>query len=166
MSLRLSTVHGQPYAGKDGQIPLGDLITVICSYDETAEYTSNALSSYFHDLGWRQRLNDRVLHEWLGVSENETLGGNYGEDTPSDLSFTLHAKQGDEDYNCEMDKDPHPIIYSNHITALTAAELVRRLILHRELPLEMRFPDVEWDDILQLLYGAGKETARFPGTIE
>jgi len=41
--------------GKKGKTMLGDLGTVICSYDHTAGYTSNSLSSYFHDLGWRDR---------------------------------------------------------------------------------------------------------------
>jgi hypothetical protein len=36
--------------GKHGTTLLGDLATVVCSYDHTAGYTSNSLSSYFHDM--------------------------------------------------------------------------------------------------------------------
>jgi hypothetical protein len=50
--------------GKHGTTQLGDLATVICSYDQTAGYTSNSLASYFHDLGWRQRLYD-LVQTWL-----------------------------------------------------------------------------------------------------
>jgi len=59
--------------GNKGVTSLGDLISIICSYDETAGYTSNSLSSYFHDIGWRERLNDLVIHDWLGASSDETL---------------------------------------------------------------------------------------------
>ena len=38
--------------------PLGDLATIVCSYDRTMNYTSNSLARYFHDLGICQaRLN-------------------------------------------------------------------------------------------------------------
>jgi hypothetical protein len=36
--------------GKHGTTLLGDLVTIVCSYDHTAGYTSNSLSSYFHDM--------------------------------------------------------------------------------------------------------------------
>jgi hypothetical protein len=36
--------------GKHGSTLLGDLATIVCSYDHTAGYSSNSLSSYFHDL--------------------------------------------------------------------------------------------------------------------
>jgi hypothetical protein len=42
--------------GKHGPTPLGDLATVVSSYDSTQGYTSNGLSKYFHDLGGRYRL--------------------------------------------------------------------------------------------------------------
>lgn len=62
--------------GKHGTTPLGDLATIVCSYDTTMGYSSNSLSSYFHDLGWRQRIHDLVTSTWLGQT-SETLGGNY-----------------------------------------------------------------------------------------
>ena len=36
--------------GKHGPTPLGDLATIVCSYDHTMGYSSNSLSSYFHDI--------------------------------------------------------------------------------------------------------------------
>jgi hypothetical protein len=96
--------------GKNGVTELGDLATIICSYDTTAGYSSNSLSSYFHDIGWRGRANG-LVQDWLLAGSNSTfaagaaavhgrekgdddaadptaqsLGGNYGEATPSDLT--------------------------------------------------------------------------------
>lgn len=146
--------------GKHGNTSLGDLATIVCSYDSTAGYSSNSLSSYFHDIGWRDRINDVVLRSWLGVSTDQTLGGNYGEKTPSDLGFT--ASESDTGLECGMEKDPWPTVYSNSITALTAAELTRRIALHREVPYDLQFPENEWRDMQEILYGAEVSTL-FPG---
>lgn len=174
--------------GKHGYTLLGDLATVICSYDQTAGYSSNSLASYFHDFGWRQRLYDAVQN-WLLISsagkvtgkayEIQSLGGNYGEATPSDLSFEVTAAsdvstssstftaaagkqpknpmeplsaaasaaigaKGAEASTCAADKDPRLVTYTN---TLSAAELVRRIALHRELPPQLRFPNATWRDI-------------------
>ena len=53
--------------GKLGQTSLGDLVTIINSYDETAGYTSNSLSVYFHELADSQKLNRLVQSDWLGI---------------------------------------------------------------------------------------------------
>lgn len=87
--------------GKYGGTPLGDLATVVCSYDSTAGYSSNSLSSYFHDLGWRDRMLSLVAGDWLGRS-GESLGGNYGEASPSDLDFVVYCSDGNE---CVAAKD-------------------------------------------------------------
>lgn len=170
--------------GKHGFTILGDLATVICSYDQTAGYTSNSLASYFHDFGWRQRLYDNVQN-WLLISSNgqgvkssavQSLGGNYGEATPSDLSFEVTAAaatagpagtkpdhdtqkgalrgptQEDSEPTCAADKDPRLVTYTNTLSALSAAELVRRIALHREVPAELQFPNATWRDI-QVLIG-------------
>jgi hypothetical protein len=63
---------------------------------------------------------------------------------------------------CIADKDPRPTIHANTITALTAAELTRRLVLHRELPSELQYPGTHWEDIQSLLYGA-ESSLFFPG---
>lgn len=137
--------------GKHGLTVLGDLATIICSYDTTAGYSSNSLSSYFHDLGWRDRI-DTLVQNWLLVGSSDTtqsLGGNYGEATPSDLSYNVtsaHSVSSDP-HVCPADKDPWPTIYSNSLSALSAAEMVRRISLHREIPQELQFPGAEWRDI-------------------
>lgn len=146
-------------SGKHGPTLLADLATIICSYDHTAGYSSNSLSSYFHDLGFRDRINV-LLHDWLGVGAEQTLGGNYGEATPADLGFGISTAE----QTCAADKDPWPMKYDNSITALTAAELTRRIALHRELAPGMRFPGTLWTDMQHLLYGA-EESALFPGQV-
>lgn len=148
--------------GKDGVTSLGDLITIICSYDETVGYSSNSLSSYFHDIGWRERLDETILHDWLGAATNQSLGGNYGESTPADLSFTVESSFDVYNTTCAVDEDPWPIIYSNSISALTAAEMTRRLVLHRELDSQYRYPGLQWKDVQQILYGAGNNSIFFP----
>jgi hypothetical protein len=62
--------------GNHGKTALGDLSTIIASYDHTMGYSSNSLSSYFHDLGWRTRINELVTGSWLNRPTN-SLGGNY-----------------------------------------------------------------------------------------
>jgi len=136
--------------GKNGISSLGDFTTIICSYDNTKGYTSNSLASYFHDLGWRQQLNNLINSDWIGLtSSGQTLGGNYGEATPSDLSYDIL----NNDVSCNADKDPWPTIYSNTISSLTAAELTRRIALHRELKEYMRWPHLIDDDIINILNG-------------
>eukprot|EP01038_Epipyxis_sp_PR26KG_P011422 gene11422-15306_t len=132
--------------GKHGSTPLGDLATIICSYDTTAGYSSNSLSSYFHDIGWRSRINN-LVQNWINLNNvTQSLGGNYGEATPSDLSF-LFTNNNDKSDQCEADKDPWPVLYSNSISALTAAEMTRRIVQHQNIKDELKFPGVEWMDV-------------------
>lgn len=139
-------------SGKDGKTPLGDLATIVCSYDHTKGYSSNSLSSYFHDIGFRDRIHGLVQNStWIGLS-GLSLGGNYGEATPSDLSLNL--KDGPGTLQCSADKDPWPTVYSNSLSALAAAEMARRIALHREVDEKFRFPGSEWLDIQNELYGA------------
>ena len=148
--------------GKHGTTPLGDLATVICSYDTTAGYSSNSLSSYFHDIGWRDRIDNLVVN-WLGAAD-QSLGGNYGEATPSDLGFAVTSVEDTTSSNttCAVDKDPWPKVYSNSISALSAVEMTRRIALHRDVDPALQFPGATWTDIQTLLYGAEK-SALFPG---
>ena len=97
------------------------------SYDKTANFTSNSLSSYFNDIGFRERLDEDILHDWFGAPNGFSLGGNYGESTPSDLSFVLDG--------CQIDKDAPATTYENSISALAAAEMLRRIVLHRSTPM-------------------------------
>mgnify|MGYP004278102647 CR=1 FL=1 len=141
--------------GNQDPVPLGDLITIVTSYDKTANYTSNSLSSYFNDIGFRERLDEDILHDWFGAPKEFSLGGNYGEPTPSDLSFVLDG--------CQIDKDAPATTYENSISALAAAEMLRRIVLYREITPDERFPGVTWDDIQHILYGAGEQSLFFPG---
>lgn len=161
-SLNSYGLGGGHVDGKHGNNTLlGDLATVVCSYDTTAGYSSNSLSSYFHDLGWRERIYTDVLHNWLGAPSIQTLGGNYGEATPSDLGFTVHNSESDVN-GCAADKDPWPTVYSNTISALTATEMTRRIVQHRELPTSMQFPNATWEDMREIMYGA-ETSVLFPG---
>lgn len=135
--------------GKHGKTPMGDLSTIVCSYDHTAGYSSNSLSSYFHDFGWRQRLHDLVNEgSWLGnygtgivlhvhfscnLLAGDSLGGNYGESTPSDLGFTLTSPNEESQNICKADKDPWPAIYDNALTALTEVEMTRRVAMFKDV---------------------------------
>jgi hypothetical protein len=53
--------------------------------------------------------------------------------------------------SCDANKDPWPVVYPNSLSALSAAELVRRIAQHRELPQALQFPGAEWKDIQVLL---------------
>jgi hypothetical protein len=53
--------------------------------------------------------------------------------------------------SCDATKDPWPVVYPNSLSALSAAELVRRIAQHRELPQALQFPGAEWKDIQVLL---------------
>lgn len=135
--------------GKDGVTPFGDLTTIIASYDETAGYSSNSLSSYMHDVGFRGRVHQLVTaKDWLGLP-GQSLGGNYGEATPSDLGFAITSAMHPHSASevCNADKDPWPTVFVNSLSALAAAEMVRRLALHRELPQRFQFPGVSWRDV-------------------
>ena len=161
-------------------IELGDLATIVCSYDKTAGYSSNSLSSYFHDLGWRGRLHDLVTSDWLGL-DGMSLGGNYEEFSPSDLSDTLtstaatadvKAKSSDSSSSstissstitCAADKDPWPVIYYNALSALAAAEMTRRIALYREITPTLRFPGMLWEDAQVELMGAA-DSLLFPSS--
>lgn len=143
--------------GVHGATPLGDLLTIICSYDTTVNYTSNGLARYFLDVGGRPRVRE-LVQRWLG-RVNETLGGNYGEPVPSDLAFGVQENNGEwcpEEPNHTDDGD-----ISNSLSALGAAEFARRLILHRESSADLRLPGVEWSDVASILYGAN-HTKLFP----
>lgn len=147
-------------SGNHDATPLGDLITIICSYDETAGYSSNGLSSYFHDIGWRDRIHSLVGSAWLDLSANQTLGGNYGVATPSDLSFTMDVDQA----SCDVDVDPWPEVYDNSLSSLAAAEMVRRIVLHDDLSASLRFPGLKTEDALDIMYGAASSKL-FPGEL-
>lgn len=149
-------------SNKYNNVTLGDLASVVCAYDETAGYTSNSLSSFFHDIGWRSNLNNLINSDWLGMQLNnenpQSLGGNYGEASPSDLQLII----ADNGKFCTLDKDEWLNTYDNSISALTEVELLRRIVLHSDIPDEMKFPGLKVDDVKSMLYGASDKTVLFP----
>ena len=133
-------------------------------------YTSNSLARYFHDLGGRRQA-DWLVQQWLGVGTNESFGGNYGEPTPPDLSFTLTGRPKIKKASaampqamaaalrsqdkCAIAPDHSGVVIPNSLSALTMVEMLKRIVHHRELPSNLRLPGVKWLDIQQELYGAG-----------
>jgi hypothetical protein len=109
-------------------------------------------------LGWRGRIDD-LVENWLwgGNARGQSLGGNYGEQTPSDLGLTVNSTESTSaGVTCSADKDPWPVVYSNSITALSAVEMTRRIVQYREVPAPFRFPGTHWTDMQTILYGAEK----------
>jgi hypothetical protein len=141
--------------GDYGVTPLGDLVTVIVTYDTThPPYSSNALGGWFEMLGGRERAV-RLIQQWMNRT-GESIGANYGATPPADLKFTFQPD------NCTITPDsPDNGNNANTLSALTAAELVKRIVFARELPNET-FPGTSWLDSQVLLYGAEK-SALFPG---
>ena len=154
-----------------GPLLLGDLATIVCSYDHTAGYSSNSLSSFFHDLGWRRAIHDLVQSDWLAATTNYSvgvsLGGNYGEATPADLGFRLTST------SASCNAIPKPVsaqpVYSNSLTALAAAELTRRLVQHSAIDPALRFPFLQPEDVATILQGADvaahADSTLFPGQL-
>lgn len=155
--------------GQHGDTRFADLATVIVSYDETMNYTSNSLSHYFLNIGWREREND-LIQDWLGhvnaekwTPQEQTFGGAYGEVPPADLQY--------QDYQCALDVDPANggNGYANHLSALSNAELLRRLVLHREMENfpSLQWPGVTYTDVQNILYGSSisDSTSFFPDVI-
>ena len=79
--------------GKNGKTLFGDLVSVVNSYDDTVGYSSNGLSRYFHEIGLSENLNQLVQSNWLGI-DNLTLGGAYGELSPTDLQNFIESASG------------------------------------------------------------------------
>jgi len=134
--------------------PLGDLVTIITSYDGTKGYTSNGLAKYFATLGGKSRFSGLVT-SFLG-RRGESLGGSYGESYPN-IGFT-YSQDG---RTCSVSPDESSAA-ANYISVLTAAEFVKRITMHRELPANARVPGLKYTDVQNLLYGAAK-SALFPG---
>ncbi|CAG5094600.1 Oidioi.mRNA.OKI2018_I69.XSR.g13698.t1.cds [Oikopleura dioica] len=142
--------------GKNGYTQLADLVTAVVAYDETAGYSSNGLSAYFHDIGGRDSMNSLVKSPWLGQSQN-SLGGNYGESVPYDLGLTFIDEYGEA---CVVSRDNPSQVYPNSLTLLAQSELLRRLVQHNIVDEGVQWPNLEARDLEQILYGAD-ETGLF-----
>lgn len=143
--------------GKHGPTPYGDLLTIVCSYDRTAGYSSNALARYFLDIGGRPGLH-QLVGQWFGWG-NQSLGGDYGEPVPADLRYGEHQSSGRWCADGPNRTDDGSLV--NSLSAVAAAEFFRRLVMHRESRPQLRVPRVDWADIETLFYGAD-EPAIFP----
>eukprot|EP00039_Didymoeca_costata_P006844 m.93937 g.93937 ORF g.93937 m.93937 type:complete len:447 (+) comp13421_c0_seq1:203-1543(+) len=151
--------------GKHGKTILGDLATVICSYDTTAGYTSNSLGKWFgSEVGGSNNLNELVL-SWLGnkprtgdnASEwTESMGGSYGEAPPADLA--LHKFFQNNESSCTLPSKPQ-LFYPNTLSPLSAAEWLRRIVLHRSVLPEHKVPNMQWEDAEDIMYGAAPNTS-------
>lgn len=140
--------------------PLGDLISIIVSYaTDYLPYCSNALAGFFSMLANRTRARTLVQTWWLNGGPNVSLGANYGATPPSDLKFTSFRPGRCEVQPSSYDNDG----FSNTLSALLAAEMVKRIYLARELPPPQRFPNgTDWNDARTALYGADRSVL-FPG---
>ena len=169
-------------------IALGDLATIITSYDETMGYTSNSLAAWFNSLAQRDYEN-KLIQSWVSSSnddnrsqkraestkdgedlqwlELQSLGGDYGEDEPSDLAgppiILRSSSSSNNNNNGNNDKEvvycmvppDNSDKYSNTLSALTQADLILRIVQHRDIEKEFRYPSVTWNDMQQILYGSG-----------
>ena len=88
---------------------------------------------------------DNLVTKWLGA-KGQTLGGNYGEPTPSDLGMTFSSEKA-ANQHCSALKDEGTTVYDNTISALTAVEMARRIVLHRDLEDQYQFPGLQWPDV-------------------
>lgn len=153
-------LDGRAVNGVHGPTLLGDLATIIASYDTTMGYSSNSLSGWFNSIALHFREND-LVQSWLGslsgiTTEPQSLGGDYGEQPPSDIALPTALSPGDSPgTSCNVPADPSGGYYSNSLSALSQSEMVRRLAQHRETSPDLRFPNTTWRDIQQILYGAG-----------
>lgn len=126
---------------------LGDFVTSVASYDYDP-FSSNALGRYFHNIGGRAKANSLIHGAWLGRPESETFGGNYGEAAPN-LGYQF-SEDGGPTIDITPDGTTGP---ANHVSTHTLAEAMKRIVLHREEP-SQRLPDLDWQDVKVLLYGA------------
>jgi hypothetical protein len=126
--------------------PLGDLATIICSYDHDNGFSSNGLSKYF---GQGLAGTGRLLSILRGFGGKTAMSGSYGQGMPS-LGTTLTGPGG---ATCRV-TPKFGVAAGNSLTPLTAATWLRNMVLLRELPAVARQPGLQWADVQTLLYGA------------
>jgi hypothetical protein len=108
-------------------------------------------------------------------NSSNTLEGYYGEPMPKDLGVDSSTFSGENEGavisgvalpdTCTLKLDHSAPVGNNSLSSIAAAQLLMRLVLHRELPLSARFPLLQWSDIQELLYGAGERSRLFPGEL-
>jgi hypothetical protein len=147
--------------GQYGKTLLGDLITIIVTYVTNFTYSSNSLGGWFNVVGGRENNKNMVL-KWLNCTSTSgqscSLGANYGMTPPSDLQMKFYnpSSSSSSSSSCNITPDSyHNGNNANTLSALAAAEMLKRIVLARELPVDQRFPGVSYtEDIQYLLYGA------------
>lgn len=152
-------------------IRVGDLLTTCCSYDTTLGISSNQIGAWFHAVGGHAHANT-TLHEWLGAPPDETFGGDYGESIGTtrlvnerilaNMPSSVHPKAAPLDVSLEY-PPPTPLI-ENHMSALTMAEWMRRIVHAREdgeaNDKRTRLPrTMVWEDAETILYGGSEKAA-------
>ena len=153
--LRIESGYDVGLTASVSSTPLGDLVTSMHNYDY-ASFSSNALGRYFHDIGGRDRANAMIHDAWLKRPASETFGGNYGAPSPG-LGYTF-TEPGGPSVSITPDNTSGP---ANHLSTLTTAEALKRLVLHREEE-SQRLPGIQWPDVETLLYGAEGSSAYGP----
>lgn len=108
-------------------------------------------------------------------NSSNSLDGYYGESMPKDLGVDVSTFSGENagasisgialPETCTIKLDHAAPVGNNSLSSLAAAQLMMRLVLHRELPLGAQFPLLQWSDIQELLYGAGARSRLFPGQL-
>ena len=149
--------------GKETNVTLSDLMTIVTSYDTTKKLTSNGIGAYYHSIGGHKHAN-QFIHEILGASSMETFGGNYGEPVPSpplEYTFTntLYNPYHHHQIIQKIIPDPTPIPpLSNTMSSITMAEWLRRIIFSREDKNQINNEYFEWENSKNILYGAINST--------
>ena len=138
---------------------LGDLSTIIHSYGTNQQgLESNCLAYYMLNIGGRQQL-DNNIHSWLGGSSSDSLGGNYGCQDTYGLSMSF-TEINNITNKCSI-PESKMVTIPNSLSALAASEFYKRIVMTREEP-EYKYPNTEWTDVKQLMYGPENSTM-FPG---
>ena len=140
-------------------ISLGDLMTIVTSYDINHNLSSNEIGGYYHAIGGHKNATG-YIHERLGAPADETFGGDYGEEVPAFLGYTFVDVKSNA--SIDPDKVPRPPI-SNTMSPLTMAEYLRRIVFSREDGHLGSYgsADFRWEDSQAILYGA-RESQLFP----
>jgi hypothetical protein len=146
VTLRTRSGYDVGLTASVGGTPLGDLVTSLVNYD-SSPYSSNALGRYFHDIGGRANANAMIHDRWLDRPAGETFGGNYGAAAPP-LGYDF--VDGAATLSITPDGSSGP---ANHLSGLTIAEALKRLVMHRE-DAATRMPGIQWADLRVLFYGA------------
>jgi hypothetical protein len=136
-------------------MPLGDFVTIIHNYNEQ-HYESNALARWFENVGGRQNAQD-LVHEWLGRPGNESFGGNYGVAAPH-IAYSFSMPDG---ASVDVTPDDPAQAPANNLSALTMAEFLKRLVMHRE-DASTRLASVQWEDLRVLFYGSAQKHWTLP----